>query len=158
MIGSSWKFNHIFLMPGLHSRLGYSSRLLARCKQDEVHTNVDIHTLVQESWITRQYIRDILVSFDSGLIYQHVSETNISLLSCFCCWWFHCLLSIIVYFPRSFFVVFMLSALARTLHLPYLTSYLPTFRYLILGFKLTVSNDNNVWVIKEWVTIIFTWV
>ncbi len=69
-------------MPGLHSYLGYSSRLLAKCEQDEVHTNVDIHTLmressverqdihtlVRESSIERQDIRDILVSFDSGLI------------------------------------------------------------------------------------------
>ncbi len=61
-------------MPGLHSCLGYSSRLLTRCEQDEVHTNVGIHTLVRESLITRQDIRDILVSFDSGLIYR-VSES-----------------------------------------------------------------------------------
>ncbi len=56
--------------------------------------------------------------------------TNTSLLGCFCCWWRHCLLSISVYFPLSFFVVFMLLASACTLHLPYLTSYLPTFCYL----------------------------
>ncbi len=64
---------------------------------------------------------------------QHLEvlrDTNTSVLSCFCCWWRHCLLSIIVYFPLSFFVVFMLLASAGTLHLPYLTSYLPTFRYL----------------------------
>ncbi len=46
--------------------------VLVRCEQDEVRTNVEIHTLVRESSITRQ---DILVSFDSGLIYQHVSES-----------------------------------------------------------------------------------
>ncbi len=34
-------------MPGLDSRLGYSSRLLARCERDKVYTNVDIYTLVQ---------------------------------------------------------------------------------------------------------------
>ncbi len=56
--------------------------------------------------------------------------TNTSLLSCFCCWWRHCLLSIIVYFPLSFFVGFMLLALDHTLHLPYLTSFLRTFCYL----------------------------
>ncbi len=28
-------------MPGLHSRLGYSSRLLVRCERDELRTNVD---------------------------------------------------------------------------------------------------------------------
>ncbi len=50
--------------------------------------------------------------------------TNTSLLSCFCCWWHHCLLSAIG------FVVFMLLASTCTLHLPYLTSYVPTFRYL----------------------------
>ncbi len=60
-------------MPGLHSCFGYSSRLLAKCERDEVHTNVNIH-IVRESSIARQDIRDILVSFDSGLIYQHVSE------------------------------------------------------------------------------------
>ncbi len=45
-------------MLGLHFHLGYSSRLLARCERDEVLTNVDIHihTLVQESSITRQGI------------------------------------------------------------------------------------------------------
>ncbi len=68
--------SHFFcLMPGLHFRLGYSSRLLARCERDEVRTNVDIHTLVRESSIMRQDIQDILVSFDSGLIYPHVSES-----------------------------------------------------------------------------------
>ncbi len=35
-----------FVMSGLHSCLGYSSRLLVRCEWDEVRTNVDIHTLV----------------------------------------------------------------------------------------------------------------
>ncbi len=63
------------LMPGLNSRLGYSWRLLVRCKRDEVHTNVDIHALVQVSSITRQDIWDILVSFNSGLIYRHVFES-----------------------------------------------------------------------------------
>ncbi len=63
-------------MPGLHSHLGYSSRLLTRCERDEVPTNVDIHTLVRESLITRQDIRDIIVSFDSGLIYRHVSRAS----------------------------------------------------------------------------------
>ncbi len=63
------------IMPGLHSHLEYSSSLLARCEQDEVRTNVDIHTLVRESSVTRQGIRYILISFDSGLIYQHVSES-----------------------------------------------------------------------------------
>ncbi len=61
--------------PSLHSHLGHSSRFLMRCERDEVRTNVDIHTLVQESSIMRQDIRDILVSSDSGLIYQHVSES-----------------------------------------------------------------------------------
>ncbi len=61
-------------MPGLDARLGLS-RPLARCKQDEVRTSVDIHTLVRESSITRQDIRDILVSFDSGLIYRYVSKS-----------------------------------------------------------------------------------
>ncbi len=37
---------------------------------------------------------------------------------------------VIVYFLLSFLVVFMLLASARTLHLPYLTTYLPTFHYL----------------------------
>ncbi len=41
----------------------------------QVRTNVDIHTLVRDSSITRQDIRDILVSSDLGLIYQHVSES-----------------------------------------------------------------------------------
>ncbi len=63
------------VMPGLHSYLGYSSRLLARYEWDEVRTNVDIHTLVQELSKTRLDIEDILVSFDSGLIYRHVSES-----------------------------------------------------------------------------------
>ncbi len=62
-------------MPGLHSRLRYSSRLLARCERDKVHTNVDIYTLVQELSIMGQDIRDILISFDSGMIYRHVSES-----------------------------------------------------------------------------------
>ncbi len=67
--------NFLHLMPGLHSCLGYSSRLLVRCERDNVRTNVDIYTLVQESSITRQDIRDILVFFDLGLIYRHVSES-----------------------------------------------------------------------------------
>ncbi len=62
-------------MPGLHSHLGYSSRLFVRCEQDKVHTNVDIPTLVRDLSITRQDIRDIHVCFDSGLIYRHVSES-----------------------------------------------------------------------------------
>ncbi len=56
--------DHIVTVPGLHSHLGYSSRLLARCEWDEVRTNVDIRTLVRELSITRHNIRDILVSFD----------------------------------------------------------------------------------------------
>ncbi len=32
---------------------------------------------------------------------KDLNYTNTSLLSCFCCW--HCLLSIVVYFPLSFF-------------------------------------------------------
>ncbi len=60
----------------LHSCLGYSSRLLARCEWNKGRTNVDIHTLMRESSLTRQDIRDILVSFDSGLIYRHVSESE----------------------------------------------------------------------------------
>ncbi len=35
-------------MPGLHSRQGHSSRILASSKQNEVRANVDIHTLVRE--------------------------------------------------------------------------------------------------------------
>ncbi len=62
------------ITPGVHSHLGHFSRLLARCERDEVPANVDIHTLVRESSITRQDIRDILVSLNSGLIYRHVSE------------------------------------------------------------------------------------
>ncbi len=54
-------------MPSLHSRLRYSSRLLARYEQDKVHTNVDIHILVRELLIMRQDIRDILISLDYGL-------------------------------------------------------------------------------------------
>ncbi len=57
------------LMPGLHSCLEYSLRLLVRCERDEIRTNVDIRTLVWKSSITRQGIRDILISFDLGLIY-----------------------------------------------------------------------------------------
>ncbi len=53
----------------------YSSRLLVKCECDEVRTNVDIHTLMRKSSITRQDIQDILISFDSGLIYRHVSES-----------------------------------------------------------------------------------
>ncbi len=73
-------FKHVSLrtalfMPGLHSHLEYLSRLLARSEQDEVRMNVDIHTLVRESSISRQDIRDILISFDSGLIYWHVTES-----------------------------------------------------------------------------------
>ncbi len=37
-------------MPDLHSRRRHSLRLSARCERDEVRTNVDIHTLVQELW------------------------------------------------------------------------------------------------------------
>ncbi len=62
-------------MPGLHSRLGYLLRLLARCERDEVRTNIDIHTFLLEMSITRQDIQDILVSFDSRLIYQHDTES-----------------------------------------------------------------------------------
>ncbi len=51
----------------------FSSRVLV--ETFGVRTNVDIHTLVRESSITRQDIRDILISFDSGLIYQHVYES-----------------------------------------------------------------------------------
>ncbi len=36
-------------------------------------------------------------------IHLHRSCENTSLLRCFCCWWHHCLLSIVVYFPLSFF-------------------------------------------------------
>ncbi len=50
-------------------------RLLVRCERDEVRTNADIHTLMQESSITRQDIWDTLVSFNLGLIYHHVSES-----------------------------------------------------------------------------------
>ncbi len=53
-----------------------SSRLLARCVRDEVRTNVDIHTLVWESSIMKQDIRDILISFDSRLIYQMCPRTS----------------------------------------------------------------------------------
>ncbi len=74
---SQWIKKKVFswqtVMPGLHSHLGYSSRLLARCEWDEVCTNADIHTLVPVLSITRQDIWDILISFDSGLIHQHVS-------------------------------------------------------------------------------------
>ncbi len=104
------------IMPGLHCRQGYSSRLSRNCEWDEVRTNVDIHTLVRElrnrynsrksqdsrevaqlhssTFFTKLqttiYIqelnenvitvpsitrRDILVSFDSGLIYWHVSKS-----------------------------------------------------------------------------------
>ncbi len=63
----------LHFMPGLHSHLEYLSRLLRRCERDEVHTNVDIHTFVRES--TRQDIRDILIFFDLGLIYQQVSKS-----------------------------------------------------------------------------------
>ncbi len=49
-----------------------------------------------------------------------ISHTNTSLLSCFCCWWRHCLLSIVVYFPLSF-LSFSCYWHPRTLHLPYLT-------------------------------------
>ncbi len=52
-------------MPGLHSRLGYSLRLLVRCEWDKIRKNVDFHTYVRELSITRQDIWDILVSFDS---------------------------------------------------------------------------------------------
>ncbi len=45
------------------------------CERDEVHTNVDIHTLMRESLIMRQDIREILISFDSGLIYRHDSKS-----------------------------------------------------------------------------------
>ncbi len=62
-------------MAGLHFRLRYSLRLLLRSEWDEVHTNVDIHTLMRESSIRRQDIRDILISFDSGLIYWYVSTS-----------------------------------------------------------------------------------
>ncbi len=50
---------------GLHSHLGYSLRLLVRYEQDEVCTKVDIHTLVWESSITRQDVRDILIMFET---------------------------------------------------------------------------------------------
>ncbi len=53
----------------------YSSILLARCERDEVCTNVNIHILVWESSIMRKDIRDILVFFDSWLIYRYVSES-----------------------------------------------------------------------------------
>ncbi len=36
------------IMPGLHSRRGYLSRLSRNCEHDEVHTNVCIHTLMRE--------------------------------------------------------------------------------------------------------------
>ncbi len=36
------------LMPGLHSCLGYSLKLFAKCEEEVVRTNVDIHTLVWE--------------------------------------------------------------------------------------------------------------
>ncbi len=62
-------------MPCLQSHLRYSSILLRRCERDEVCTNVDIHTFVRKSLTTRQDIRDILIFFDSGLIYWHVSES-----------------------------------------------------------------------------------
>ncbi len=45
-------------MPGLHSCLEDSLKLLARYERDKIRTNVDIHTLVQELSITRQDIRD----------------------------------------------------------------------------------------------------
>ncbi len=48
--------------------------------------------------------------------------TNTSLLSCFCCWWHDCLLSIVVYFPLSFFAsvlsFFYLLYLLLTLYIP----------------------------------------
>ncbi len=62
-------------MPCFHSHLGYSLRLLANWERDEVRMNVDIHTLMRESPITRQDIWEIFISFDSGLIYWHVSES-----------------------------------------------------------------------------------
>ncbi len=106
----------VYVMPGLHSHRGYSSRLSRNCEWDKVRTNVGIHTLVRELWgrynsqksrdnqklaqlhsstfftqlQTTIYIRelnknlitvpsitrrDILVSFDSGLTYRHVSES-----------------------------------------------------------------------------------
>ncbi len=63
------------LMADLHSHLGYSLRFLARCEWDEVRKNLDIHTLMWESSITRLDIRDILVSFNLGMIYRHVSKS-----------------------------------------------------------------------------------
>ncbi len=82
-------------------------------------------------------------------------KTNTSLLSCFCCWWRHYLLSIIVYFPLSFFVVscywrqlvpyiyltlplIFLPFVTLHLTLPYLISYL-SLPYLVpyLTFCLT---------------------
>ncbi len=84
------------LMPGLHSRLGYLLRLLARCERDKIRTNVDIHTLVHESSITRQDIRDILVSFDSGLIYQHVFESFEMRTDRECGRWDECTLHILI--------------------------------------------------------------
>ncbi len=70
------------IMPGLHSGLWYSSRLLARCDRDKVRTNGDIHTLVRELSITRQDIQDVLGFFDLGLIEQIESmedEANVSI-------------------------------------------------------------------------------
>ncbi len=57
------------------SFLRVHSNFLKISEHMSIFTNVDIHTLVRESSITRQDIPDILVSFDSGLIYQHVSES-----------------------------------------------------------------------------------
>ncbi len=90
---------------------------------------------VVENWIfyKKKLSRRTYLSPPGGEV-----ETNTSLLNCFCCWWRHCLLSTGVYFPLSFFVLFMLLALAHTIHLtlphiflPFVTLHL-TFRYLTL--------------------------
>ncbi len=66
----------------------------------------------------------LLLSYVLQLKHQYIAPELFLLLMTSLFTFYHCLLSAI------FCVVFMLLASARTLHLPYLTSYIPTFCYL----------------------------
>ncbi len=84
-----------------------------------------------------------LISFSNWLI--PFWNTNMSLLSCFCCWWHHCLLSAIIFcrfhvigvslYPTFTLHYLISSYLLLPYILPYLTSYL-TFRYFDLYLTL----------------------
>ncbi len=69
------------LMPGLHSRWEFSSRLTRNSEWDEVCTNVDIHILVWELW-DRYKIRKSRNSRELATFYSFTFFTQLQTTIC----------------------------------------------------------------------------